>query len=496
VGLVQTKSNNGTVATNGTLTVTLDTPTVAGHGLIVAVATMGSTTNPSVGSITLGGAAGNFASRQIGGSSSDACIISIWDDLNCTGGQTAVAITITGGGGSFAVMATVWERDDLPTSLAFDKGAAAVAASGTTWTSGATATTAQANEIWIGVAVDTGNPAAPTITGPSSPWVNATTITGSWNLSGFIFNFLTGQQTRVATGAATYNGTQSGGQNAAVVATFKISAGPAPTVRGRLAGNNGSTTGTTISPSLTTGWTGAAPQAGDLVFIVGAAGFPSGNTWSQTAGTGTWTFRNAGANNTGGSHNTFCAYRLFTGGETAPTFTYGGSAGTTMWALIAIAPSAAGQILAVDAWSTDNIVTTLANAFTPNSAAVSAGTDAVSVILTSARAGANLAAAITPTPPSGWTGATSGADYSGFAGGASSRANLAGTCSQIGSLTGTVAPGSESLASATTLGATLFHALLKETSPAAGMPWQLRTRRPQAVSFRRTSRESSATYGR
>jgi hypothetical protein len=306
---------------------------------------------------------------------------------------------------------------------------------------------------------------------------------------------VTGQQTTAATAAANYTATVSpSAQNVAIIATFKISVA-APTVRGRLAGNNGSTTGTTISPSLTTGWTGAAPQAGDLVFIVGAAGFPSGSTWSQTAGTGTWTFRNAGANNTGGSHNTFCAYRLFTGGETAPTFTYAGSAGTTMWALIAIAPSAAGQVLAVDSWSTDSIVTTLANAFTPNSAAVSAGTDSVSVILTSARAGANLAAAITPTPPSGWTGATSGADYSGFAGGASSRANIAATCSQIGSLTGTVAPGSESLASATTLGATLFHALLKET-PAATLPWQLRTRRPQAVSFRRTTRESSATYGR
>jgi hypothetical protein len=235
----------------------------------------------------------------------------------------------------------------------------------------------------------------------------------------------------------------------------------APLIRGRLAGNNGSTTGTTISPSLSTGWTLAAPQSGDIVFIAGFAGFPSGSTWSQTSGTGTWTFRNAGLNNTGGNFNTFCAYRLFDGTETDPVFTYGGSAGTRAWALIAVTPTP-GNTIDIDSWSTDLAVTTPANSFTPDSANVTTGTVVASVILTAARAAANASAAITPTPPSGWAGTLSGADYSGYSGGTNSRATLAHTCSKLGPMTGTVAPGSESLSSAQTLGATIFHVLLHE----------------------------------
>lgn len=232
------------------------------------------------------------------------------------------------------------------------------------------------------------------------------------------------------------------------------------TVRGRIAGNNGSTTGTTIAPSLSTGWTGAAPQTGDIVFITGLVTGSTGGTWSQTAGTGTWVFQSTGDANTGASFASFAAWRIFDGTETDPTFTYSSSLGTRAWALVAVTP-AATKTISIDLWSAVSVVTVGATTFAIGSATAS-GTDAASLILGAGRNTANASSAITPTPPSSWTGATSAADYSGFAGGASTRANIALTQNRMAALSGAVSPANETVSSTISTCMNLYQVLLVE----------------------------------
>src|ERR1041385_6393907 len=108
--LVQTKQGSGT---GTTLTITLDSPTTAGNGLIVVIAASGSSTNPTAITCQLGGVADNFVQDSTFGSSSDAAIGATWRDSNCAGGQTAVGISATGGAGANATLRT--ERDNTET---------------------------------------------------------------------------------------------------------------------------------------------------------------------------------------------------------------------------------------------------------------------------------------------------------------------------------------------------------------------------------------------
>src|ERR1043165_7843626 len=108
--LVQTKQGSGT---GTSLTITLDKPTTAGNGLIVVIAASGSSTNPTAITCQLGGVTDNFVQDSTFGSSSDAAIGATWRDSNCAGGQTAVGISATGGSGTIAIMASVYERSDL-----------------------------------------------------------------------------------------------------------------------------------------------------------------------------------------------------------------------------------------------------------------------------------------------------------------------------------------------------------------------------------------------
>lgn len=233
------------------------------------------------------------------------------------------------------------------------------------------------------------------------------------------------------------------------------------TIRGRLANNGGGVSVTTIAPALT-GWTGSNPATGDIVLIVGIVTGSAGGTWTQTGGTGTWTIH-ASNGNSGGSFSSFCASRVFDGTETAPTFTYSGAAGTTAWALEAVTP-AAGSI-GVDVFATDAIDITPGNSFAINAATATA-TDSCSLILGAGRTTANLSSAITPAPPAGWVGTTNGADYSGFAGGASTRANIAVIHNNLGTLTGSVAPANETTTSAQVMCMNLYHVLLVEAGGA------------------------------
>lgn len=221
MALVQTKQDSGNTST---LTITLNSPTTAGNGLIVLLAASGTTANPtSVSGITLGGSADNFAQVSTYGSASDAAIGAAWLDLNCAGGQTSVAITVAGGTGTLAIMASVYEWAGLYPVSPFDQTANGVSTGSTSWSSGTTPTTTQAAELWIG-GVFTTDTSAGTITGPSSPWTNLSQISqaqGSFNDA-----WMSGWQVVASTGTATYAGTVSpSSQWISKVVTFRLDTG-------------------------------------------------------------------------------------------------------------------------------------------------------------------------------------------------------------------------------------------------------------------------------
>lgn len=205
MALVQTKQG---AAAASTLTITLDAATTAGNALIVVLATSGTSSNPtSVTSITLGGSADNFSQVSTFGSGSDAAIGATWIDLSCAGGQTSVVITVAGGTGTLAIMASVYEWSGLYPVAPLDQTANAVGTSATSWSSGASPTTTQAAELWVGGAFTTTVSSSPTITGPSSPWTNLTQVSlvqGSFNDA-----WVSGYQVVASTGTATYAGTTS-----------------------------------------------------------------------------------------------------------------------------------------------------------------------------------------------------------------------------------------------------------------------------------------------
>jgi len=222
VALVQTKQGSSAL---GSLTITLDSPTTAGNALIVVLAASGTTSNPtSISSITLGGVADNFAQISTFGSSSDAAIGATWLDLNCAGGQTSIVITASGGTGTLAVMASVYEWSGLYPVSPLDQTANAVGTGATTWSSGASPTTTQASELWIGAVFTTSTASGPTLTGPSSPWTNLAQVNqaqGSFN-----DQWMSGWQVVSSTGAATYNGSVSASSDwIAKVITLRLDTG-------------------------------------------------------------------------------------------------------------------------------------------------------------------------------------------------------------------------------------------------------------------------------
>src|SRR6516165_5855985 len=184
MGLVQSKSGTGT---GTSLTVTLTSATGSGNCLIVGAVCSGTSSNGSVSGVTLGGAAGNFAQAATAGGSGDGGIAAFWVDPSCAGGQTSVVVSVTGGTGTQTIFVWADERDDIAAAAPVDKTAGAVAASGTSWSSGATAAT------------------APTITGPASPWVNHTQVNAAVGTSNGAMT--TGYDVVASTGACTYNGT-------------------------------------------------------------------------------------------------------------------------------------------------------------------------------------------------------------------------------------------------------------------------------------------------
>jgi hypothetical protein len=197
ISVVQSTKNAS--ANSGTLTLTLGSATTAGNCLVVCISEEVGTTS----GIKIGGAADNFAKAIsiLGSSSTEA---EIWTDQNCVGGQTSVVITLTSS--SSATAAVVYEVSGLLSTLAVDKTSTNSSVStGTSWTSNATATTTQANEIYFGCFSCNTNG---TITGPSSPWTNLQEGPNQVYVEA-------GYQIASSTGTPSYAGTISGDIEAA-----------------------------------------------------------------------------------------------------------------------------------------------------------------------------------------------------------------------------------------------------------------------------------------
>lgn len=213
ITLVQTKE--GTLSNVSSGTITLNSSTTSGNTLICVINYGNSGYTSHVSGITLGGAAGNFSAAKVK-NQIFAPYNEIWEDWACAGGQTAVAVSFSA---ASSALVDVYEFSGLiTTASAFDVSATA-GNSGTAWSSGATTTTSQANELVVG-AIATNS----SITAPSSPWINGTVTnfdaSPDWGLASYQI---------VSTAAAyTYSGNQASSTGwGASVGTFKAAASTA-----------------------------------------------------------------------------------------------------------------------------------------------------------------------------------------------------------------------------------------------------------------------------
>ena len=222
--VVQQKSNHNSGLT--TLTVTLTSATTAGNCLVVA-ATLANTgvTNQTITGVTLGGVADHFgASAAFVSGVGSSGRTEFWIDPNCAGGQTAVQITLSTSTGVIT-NAHVFEVSGVALTSPLDQHDSGAGAwtSGTSFSSGATGTTAQAKEIAVGVVVEFTATGPPTISGPSSPWVNVTQENNNFSGSNFVSS-VAGTNILSPTGTQTYSGTSTitnAGAGRASVITLK-----------------------------------------------------------------------------------------------------------------------------------------------------------------------------------------------------------------------------------------------------------------------------------
>src|SRR5215469_7167069 len=222
--VVQQKSNHNSGLT--TLTVTLTSATTAGNCLVVA-ATLANTgaTNQTITGVTLGGVADHFgASAAFVSGVGSSGRTEFWVDPNCAGGQTAVQITLSTSTGVIT-NAHVFEVSGVALTSPLDQHDSGAGAwtSGTSFSSGATGTTAQAKEIAVGVVVEFTASGPPTVSGPSSPWVNVTQETNNFTGSSWQAT-VAGTNILSSTGTQTYSGSSTitnGGAGRAGVITLK-----------------------------------------------------------------------------------------------------------------------------------------------------------------------------------------------------------------------------------------------------------------------------------
>lgn len=201
VSVVQTASNTGT----STVTVTLGSSTTAGNCLVACIAMGSGGGLATVSGVTLGGAADHWAQLAAAGNLlTGAEQLAVWADPNCAGGQTAVAITVSG---AAVTLAQVFEASGIAASSVLDQSATADSGGATSGPafSLSTGSTAQASELAIACTYGYNQ----TVTGPSSPWVNEATLASTTRDLQASYQILSSAGTVTYSGsygAATFNG--------------------------------------------------------------------------------------------------------------------------------------------------------------------------------------------------------------------------------------------------------------------------------------------------
>lgn len=204
------------------------------------------------------------------------------------------------------------------------------------------------------------------------------------------------------------------------------------------------------------GASGTAPAVGDLVFVCGSDAGADTGSWSQTAGTGTWTIKSTDQNTNTQIQTSFIAWKIWAGTETAPTFAPSSAfSGRIAYSIIAIAPDT-GYFPLIDVWATD-LTDASSTSHTPN-AATAAGTGELSLIFDEYQTAAKVATAITQTPSSGWTQAAAG----GTAGTNGTAYGTYAVVSYKQNVSGTVTPGAETWSVAGP--ANIYHVLVREVN--------------------------------
>lgn len=231
-----------TTANSLSVTIPATTP---GNTLVVCIMSAGSSAAATVSGITLGGVGTGFAQDVAAHNTTFGFLDAFqWSCPNIAGSQTAVVISGSNlGVGSSAGGVTVYET--TPTS-GTDKTSNGTGNT-SIFSSGSTAATTQASEIWIGCAL-TFSGSSPT--GPGSPWTNVSP--GGQCVSG--------DQVVSSTGTAVYSGNiNTSAPWAAVVATYKAGTAvtPAPFTpprmfRGFPAARPGRPAGRALAPAAVT----------------------------------------------------------------------------------------------------------------------------------------------------------------------------------------------------------------------------------------------------
>lgn len=276
--LVQAKQGTFT-GTSGTIT--LPGNTGAGNCLVVLVSVFGTSANPSVESVTIGGAADHFAQAgdEITAAAAPGCYA--WIDEDCAVEATAVSVTLTGGGGTIGATVTVMEWLNIATSAAVDQSAGGDSSSaGSTFSTGNTLPTSQPEEVLVGMAATFGYSfSPPSIAGPTTGFTDL--ATQNLNVGSNSISTVAGYEIVSATGMASYSGTISGaghGYNALIL-TLKAAAATQ-------AGGGGSSAGSESDGNPGSGSQGGAAPTGGAAGANGPTSAGNGAAGSSPGGGG------------------------------------------------------------------------------------------------------------------------------------------------------------------------------------------------------------------
>jgi hypothetical protein len=264
--------------TTGTATATFGTAVTAGNCLVACMTSpSASAAVTSVTAVKTGALAESWTQSEHVSDATSGIYAAVWTNLGTGGGGTAVNVTVSFGQTDSGSVQTPFLLDVYEVSgvTAVDKIAVSAAgATGTSWSSGATATTAQASEIAFGVASCTPTASGTaTVTGPGGAWTNSTVLTQAWTSTFGSYHAyqVSGYEALSSTGTVTYSGTVSASSywDAAVV-TLKVTSSADHPGAASLTGSGTLTAGAVVSVPR-----GAALAGTGTLTVAATAGIPS-----------------------------------------------------------------------------------------------------------------------------------------------------------------------------------------------------------------------------